>query len=86
MPPNCRQFNFVYRLWQKHLEVGSVALRLSWHCQPDCTQMFTAVPAFGIIKAMQLNYIYYHHTIAFKSLRLHIGNAWAVSGIRLTSD
>jgi hypothetical protein len=38
--------------------------------------MFTAVPAFGIIKAMQMNYIYYHHhTIAFKSLRRHTGNA-----------
>jgi DNA-binding NarL/FixJ family response regulator len=30
----------------------------------DCTQMFTAVPAFGIINAMQMNYIYYHRTIA----------------------
>ncbi len=77
MPPNSRQFNFVYRLRQKHLEVGSVALRLSWHCQDDCTQMFTAVPAFGIIKAMQMNYIYYHRTIAFKSLRRHIGNELA---------
>jgi hypothetical protein len=39
--------------------------------------MFTAVPAFGIIKAMQMNYIYYHRTIAFKSLRRHIGNELA---------
>jgi hypothetical protein len=62
-------------LRQKHLEVGSVALRLSWHCQDECTQMFTAVPAFSIIKAMQMNYINYHRTIAFKSLRRHIGNA-----------
>jgi len=39
------------------------------------TPTFTAVPAFGIIKAMQMNYIYCHHTIAFKSIRRHIGNA-----------
>jgi hypothetical protein len=30
---------------------------------------------FGIIKAMQMDYFYYHRTIAFKSLRRHIGNA-----------
>jgi hypothetical protein len=59
---------------QKHWAVDPVALRLSWHCQHDCTQMFTDVPALGLIRAMQMHYIFYDRTIAFKSLRRHIGN------------
>ncbi len=63
------RWDYLNRFYDRFKEDGGFKRMLSmgFNCKNtyiNYTPTFTAVPAFGIIKAMQMNYIYYHHTIA----------------------